>query len=287
MSDSVQNRLWEEQFCQLPTDRYKDRYADFIKGDEPGHGEDDDVADTWRDTIILTRYDHENIENTLDYLLRDENDNGMSLAEEHDIQRFMTAQYTNDVEYTTYGGVDSHREPGIVTELTTDRADQFVSVYDPDGCVTGRWIARRAAVRGYDMESIINRFALWNNSLVNQNVASGWGDYECVAKVYVRGSYDLPIRVSYVGGFQADDYPGLDGDAVTAQYDGRLDGGVIQYEILERPSSSDWPFDSDAEWVPLGKVNELNDDTGDTLDDRWDAADPDSTASPATGECAR
>ncbi|WP_436928354.1 DUF7286 family protein [Halosimplex halobium] len=282
LSQSYQRYLWKYQYCRLPDSDNKTLYADLIKGDEPGDPDDDQVANTWRAMLTTPQIRFENVENALYYLLRDGNGNGDSLIEEHDVTMFLTADDTNSYE----GGVPSHREPGIVTQIETVRSDTFARVYDSDGYVTGNWLARPSAVRGYDTQSIINRFALWNNSLVTDVSTYGWGEYDCVAKVFVPRSIDVPMRVSYAGGFHPSEYPNrLDRDAVIAEQGGELEGGVVQYEIMPNPGTSAWPF-TDPQWKPLGSIEAVARDAT-VFDDRWDDVDAPADSSPATGDCQR
>ena len=282
LSSSYQRYLWKYQYCRLPDSDNKTLYANLIKGDEPGDPDDEQVAQTWRSMLTSPQIRFENVENALYYLLRDGNENGYSLVEDHDVTMFLTADDTNRYE----GGVPSHREPGIVTQIETVRSDTFARVYDSDGYVTGNWLARPSAVRGYDTASIINRFALWNNSLVTDASTYGWGEYDCVAKVFVPRRLEVPMRVSYAGGFTPDDYPDrLDEDAFTVEQDGELEGGVIQYEVLPDPGTSAWPFTA-SQWKPLGSIETVAQDVS-TFDDRWDDVDAPADSSPATGDCKR
>lgn len=176
----------------LENSEQKEEYADLLEDEES-----DEAAESWREMVLEDDYDPVEIKITTQYVTE--------LPDEHDIIEFERAEEVNERE----GGAPSHKEPGIVTHFEVGDAryfdgesgDVFARVYgtDSDYGPKGGWLARKDAVSGRDVESIINYFALWDDALVTTD--EGWGDYHCVAKTYVPSGVEMGL--SEAGGFTA------------------------------------------------------------------------------------
>jgi hypothetical protein len=269
LSDSEQTKVWFAQYCRLSGD-YQDHYVNFVNGEEGGSEDDDQIASTWRDVITEDQIGYYNVRLALKYVT-DTYDSPVakdeSLLEKHDVTKFQTADERNGDE----DGYDSHKEPGIVTTVELEETDHFARVYSAEegDNIAGGWIADPATVEGWPQDGLIDLFALWDYSIAG---GDGWGDYRCIGKVLITDEeIDEPIRitVSKAGGFDANDpdYP----------INESLSGGGRQIQLIEGTIP-------DENWIPVGKVSELD---GETFRDRYPevAVDDDPTDHTGPNEC--
>nr|WP_139203416.1 hypothetical protein [Halorientalis persicus] len=252
-ADDIDDPVWKK-YCRLLRPEYRTQFAEFL-----GSG-DDDVHRSWERSVKQTDIRVGEVRETINYVV---DDPGEPLDEQHDITEFRLAENVNRVE----DGVPSHETPGIVIYLTTEEPDSFARVYDSDGshAPSGNWLARTYSLTGKDEHNVINTFALWDDRVVKPSADSDdkWGDYDCIAKMFIEQEDDVDMTVSTVGGFSARVRdPLLPAQVKRVNPDGRprLEGGVKQFQILIDHTHSEWPFEESQNMVPLGPIERFADD---------------------------
>ena len=265
-ADDIDDPVWKK-YCRLLRPEYRTQFAEFL-----GSG-DDDVHRSWERAVKQTDIRVGEVRETINYVV---DDPGEPLDEQHDITEFELAENTNEDE----GGVPSHETPGIVIYLTTDESDTFGRVYDSNNpyepIPSGSWLARTHSITGKDEHNIINTFALWDNRIVDEDTYpdGAWGDYDCIAKVFIPEDRAVELSVSTTGGFSANARdPLVPAQVKRVNPDGEphLDGGIKQFQILADPGGQDWELGDDDLWAPLGPIEQFADDP-ETLRNRMGAA---------------
>lgn len=250
LSDDEEEALADRYCTILPTEghegeTYRGEFVDHLTHSDIG------VAKSWAESSIESDVgaNREALYYTTD------------LPEAHEIEEFKPASELNGPSSDwSQANAPSHRE-GIVTEFETGEEDTFARIYSKDGTITGGFLARPIDVRGKSRERLINDFALWDEAYVGAG-GSAWGDYHCLGKVYVDDGATL--RVSTTKGFSES----------TAAWglEQSVQGGVRQFQYVN-DDNMDGSYYADDRWVPLGNINDLNEDrSGDNLMDRWDEA---------------